>query len=71
MILMDCEACLRGVGVMCPLDVFDSESGDSLSVNCGIIRPIIGIMRPGQRMVEGGVKVFRNSDIDIEVADRV
>ena len=37
----------------------------------GIVRPIIGIRRPGQRMVEGGVKVFRNSDLDIEVADRV
>ena len=42
----------------------------------GIVRPVIsiGIRRPGQRMVEGGVKVFRNSDLDIEwtrVADRV
>jgi len=47
------------------------NEGTPLSVNCGIIRPIIGIRRPGQRMVEGGVKVFRNSDLDIEVADRV
>jgi len=37
------------------------NQGTCLSVNVGIIRPIIskGIRRPGQRMVEGGVKVFR------------
>jgi len=35
--------------------IFDSESGDSLSVNWGIVRPVIGIgiRRPGQENGRG------------------